>query len=68
MALLIGRAMAWRKITAEAGLEKLWDRVGYATRYSSATLSEVLNLDQLALQEFIDALSRIVREENKPSR
>lgn len=68
MAFAIAQAVSWRKITAEAGLEKVWARVAYATRYGNATLTEVLQLDQLALQEYIEALADIVREENKASR
>jgi len=43
-------------------------RVAYATRYGGAGLAEALELDQVFLQDFIEAVSGIVHEENKSSR
>ncbi len=65
---MIGKCVTWRKAGKQQGIEKVWNRVAYATRYGNATLTEALVLDQRDLQDFIEALSEIVREENKSSR
>lgn len=52
----------------DAGLEKVWDRVAYATRYGHATMTEVLGIDQWGLQDYLEAVSRIVEQENRQSR
>lgn len=57
--------MAWRRHTEEPGLELLWKRVAFATRYGRAGLEEALSMPQGALQSFLEAVGRIVEEENK---
>lgn len=68
MAFMIGKAMAWRKVGTQQGIEKIMKRLAYATRYGGATLTEATDLDQQFLQDFLEAVSDIVREENKSSR
>lgn len=62
---MISRCVTWRKAGVDQGLEHVWSRVAYATRYGNAALSEVLNLDQQGLQDYIEAVSEIVRKENR---
>lgn len=60
--------MTWRKAGTEQGLQKVWARVAYGARYGNASLTELLDLDQEALQMFLEAVADIVRQENKSSR
>lgn len=68
MAFQISRCVTWRKAGTTQGLENLWGRVAYATRYGNATMGEALELDQAALQGYIEAVSDIVRKENRTTR
>ncbi len=68
MALMIARAMAWKGVGTEGAEKLVWKRVAYATRYGKAGLLEALELDQYALQGFLEAVSDIVQEENAASR
>lgn len=66
--MMIGRCIAWRKLGTEQGTEQIMKRIAYATRYGGATLTEACHVDQQFLQDFLIAVSDIVREENKASR
>jgi len=64
----IGYAMAYRKIGVQACIAAIMKRVAYATRYGGASLFEAATVDQHFLQDFVEATSEIVREENASSR
>jgi hypothetical protein len=69
VALWASHALAWRKVSAEEGRHRVWKRVAYATRYGKGvTLSEVLSLDQMQLNGFLEALSDLVKEENEANK
>jgi hypothetical protein len=68
LAMMIAKGITWRKAGIQQGVDKVMRRVAYATRYGGATLTEAMGLDQLVLQDFIEAVAEIVREENKSSR
>lgn len=68
MAVMIGRSISWKKVGTDDARQKVMSRVAYATRYGGAGFGEAMSLDQEVLQDFIEAVSEIVREENKSSR
>ena len=69
MAVWLGYAFAWQGLGGtEAGIKQVMKRVAYACRYGNASMVDALTIDQMVLQDFIDAVSDIVREENSSSR
>lgn len=68
LAFAIARGLVWDRNGTDAGAKKVWRRIAYATRYGNAGLTEALELDQMALQDYLEAVSEIVQEENQASR
>jgi hypothetical protein len=58
--------LAWRRVGTEEALELLWDQMAYATRYGRASLGEALRLDTRALDRYLSAVVRIIKNESGP--
>lgn len=65
---MIAKAMAWRGIDRQLAVSHVMKRLAYACRYGNTTLTEVVHLDQMFLQDFLEAVSEIVEQENGKSR
>jgi hypothetical protein len=68
MVIWLAKAMAYRGLGTEESTKAIWKRIGYGSRYGNAQPSELLAMDQVALQDYLEAISDIVREENAASR
>lgn len=65
---MIARCVAWEKVGTEEALHRCWKRVAYATRYGKAGLRDALSMCSLSLQDYLEAVSELVQEENRPRR
>ena len=59
--------LSWREHHTDDAVALLWKRVAYATRYGRAGLEEALCLGQDHLDQYIRALSDLVKDENPQS-
>ncbi len=65
---MTARVVASNKVGQEEPQKRIWKRLAYATRYGKAGLLDAASMCADSLQSFLEAVSDIVEEENKPAK